>query len=285
MHAAELEVTPRSLLAHMSPQTLEHTSRALSEDEAKETQDYLDALTDRQKRDLSGVADRLAIVAESEVGPRLDPARCATKLDIRSAVRERAVVYFRLDSDRRPLLAQMIAASIISDLVSLVSVQQENPVPTVVMIDEFSAVAAENVSRLFGRARSAGISLILAAQELTDLKAVGDGVLREQTLGNVAALIAHRQNVPESTDLIAGIAGTHEVWVTSQQTERTWLGTSLARRGNRKRGREFWVHPDRVKQLQTGEALVVTPGWTHPRLARIHYSSTRGHDGRYVAHV
>ena len=54
------------------------------------------------------------------------------------------------------------------------------PIPTVVVIDEFSAVAANHTARLFGRARSAGISLILGTQELVDLKAAGDGALRER---------------------------------------------------------------------------------------------------------
>jgi hypothetical protein len=47
--------------------------------------------------------------------------------------------------------------------------------PLVVLIDEFSAIAAEHVARLFGRARSAGISLVLAKQELADIQAVGEG--------------------------------------------------------------------------------------------------------------
>jgi hypothetical protein len=43
---------------------------------------------------------------------------------------------------------------------------------------------------------------VLGTQELADLKATGEG-LREQVLGNVAAVIVHRQNVPESAELIA----------------------------------------------------------------------------------
>jgi type IV secretory pathway TraG/TraD family ATPase VirD4 len=78
-----------------------------------------------------------------------------------------------------------LAAATVSDLVTVVARLQVHPVPTVVMIDEFSAVAAEQVARLFGRARSAGVSLILGTQELADLKNTGDGALREQTLGNV----------------------------------------------------------------------------------------------------
>src|SRR5207253_2473968 len=192
-----------------------------------------------------------------------------SQLDIHQAVSDRAVVYFRLDSDRRPLLAGMLGAAIVSDLVTLVARQQRKPVPTVVMIDEFSAVAAEQVARLFGRARSAGISLILGTQELADLKSAGDA-LREQTLGNVAAVIAHRQNVPESAELIAAMAGTRPAWITTQQTEQGMLGAGPASKGTRTRGYEYELHPSQIKRLPVGWAAVVTPGsGQKPTVARI----------------
>jgi conjugal transfer pilus assembly protein TraD len=211
---------------------------------------YVDSLSDRQKRDLSGVRDRLSILAESDARRWLDPTG-EDVLDIHRAVADRAVVYFRLDSDRRPLLAGMLAAAIVSDLITLVARQQSNPVPTVVMIDEFSAVAAEHVARLFGRARSAGISLILGTQELADLKSAGEA-LREQTLGNVATVIAHRQNVPESAELIAAMAGTKPVWVTTQQTEQGLIAAGPSGRGSRTRGCEYEIHPSNIKRLQPG---------------------------------
>jgi hypothetical protein len=43
-------------------------------------------------------------------GLGFDPSEERELLDIEQAVRDRAVVYFRLDSDRRPLLTAMIEA-------------------------------------------------------------------------------------------------------------------------------------------------------------------------------
>ena len=171
----------------------------------------------------------------------------------------RGVVYFALDSDRRPLLAQMVAAALVSDLVTLAADLQRDPVPTVVLIDEFSAVAARQVSRLFGRARSAGMSLLLATQELADLQAV-EASLRDQVLGNVETVIAHRQNVPASAETIAKVASSRPAWFTIQQTEERFSGLVLSGRGSRRRDYEQEVHPSRVQQLHTGQALVITPG-------------------------
>ncbi len=270
MHAAGVLVTPVSLMAHMDPRQLEVTARNAPEALARDAEMYLDSLSDRQRRDLAGVRDRLSILAESDVREWLDPLT-DNLLDVHQAVQEQAVVYFRLDADRRPLLAGMLAAAIVSDLVTLVARLQAHPLPTVVMIDEFSAIAAEQVARLFGRARSAGISLILGTQELADLKNTGDGALREQTLGNVETVVAHRQNVPESAELIAAMAGTRPAWVTTQQTDEGLIGNSPTGRGTRRRGYEFQIHPSHIKQLPTGHATVITPGTSKPTTALIHH--------------
>lgn len=268
MRDAGVEVTSRSLMEHLDPDQLEVTARDLPPEHGRVVQSYLDGLGDRQRRELAGVRDRLSILAESELGRWFDPSQAET-IDLRAAIAEQAVVYFRLDSDRRPLLAGMLAAALISDLITLVADLQDRPVATVVLIDEFSAVAAEHVARLFGRARSAGISVILATQELADLKSVGSGALREQVLGNVESIIAHRQNVPESAQLIAEIAGTRPTWVHTQQTEEGLLGQERSGQGTRRRDREFEIHPDRIKSLAVGEAIVVTPGAGAPRIVSV----------------
>ncbi len=66
MHAAGIRVTPASLMAHMDPRELEVAARQLPEHEAKEAERYLDALSDRQRRDLAGVRDRLSILSLSQ---------------------------------------------------------------------------------------------------------------------------------------------------------------------------------------------------------------------------
>lgn len=265
MHSAGVAITPASLMAHLDPRELEVSARRLPEEDVGAVHGYLDSLTDRQRRDLAGVRDRLSILAESDTRQWLNPSDSEHTLDLERAVMERAIVYFRLDSDRRPLLSAMLAGAIVGDLVTLVARMQKKPVPTVVLIDEFSAIMAGQVSRLFGRARSAGISLILATQELADLRTVGDGTLREQVLGNVATLIAHRQNVPESAELIAQIANTKRVWITTQQTERGIFGAVVeSGRSSRRRGHEYNIDPSRIKDLWTGQAAVIAPGSQQP---------------------
>jgi type IV secretory pathway TraG/TraD family ATPase VirD4 len=244
-----LEVGLRRIVDHLDPAELELLARSLPEPEGQRTHAYLDSLTQRQRADLGGVRDRLAILAESDIGPWLDPETPGSKrFDLLEAVRTRTVAYFNLESDSRPLLAQMLAGAIVQDLQATVARLQGSPVPTLVVIDEFSAVAAEHVVRLFGRARSAGISLLLGTQELSDLRLPGRESLLEQVMGNLSTLIAHRQVVPDSAELIVRLAGSKGTWRSTQRSD----GSS-----SRARTRVGVLEPGEVMRLERGWAAVI----------------------------
>jgi hypothetical protein len=220
LRRAGLEISLRELVKHLDPMRLEVLARSLPEEEAQGAHDYLDSLTTRQQSDLAGVRDRLAIMAESDIGPWLDPqTEDADRLDLLEAAQGQAVVYFNLEADRRPLLAQMLGAAIVQDLQAMVAALQSHPQETLVMIDEFSAIAPERIVGLFGRAGGAGVSLVLGTQELADLRVPGREMLQEQVMGNLSVLISHRQVVPASAELIASMTETRGVWRTSHHSD------------------------------------------------------------------
>jgi conjugal transfer pilus assembly protein TraD len=267
LRAAGETPTPARLVDLMDPQSLEVLARKLAdEDAARRIWDYLDTLDARQRDGLSGARDRLAILSESEFGRWLEPDDRAPVLDLLEAVRTRAVVYFRLDADRLPLLAEMLAAAIVGDLLTVAADLQAQPTPTLIVIDEFSAIAPDGVSRLFGRARAAGLSLLLATQELADLRTAAPGLV-DQVLGNLSALVAHRQTVPDSADLIARVAGTAPVW----QTTRTVESNTPNGDGSRSRTRELLVDPDVIRTLSRGTAAVIDASRGRVSITRIYH--------------
>ncbi len=67
------------------------------------------------------------------------------------------------------------------------------------------------------------------------------------------------------------MAGTRPAWVTTQQTEEGQIGTGPSGRGTRRRGYEFEIHPSHIKQLVTGQAIVITPGTAKPTTAFSHH--------------
>jgi conjugal transfer pilus assembly protein TraD len=252
LHSGGHEVSLAEIVRLLDPARLEVLARTLPEYDARPLHAYLDSLTTRQQSELSGVRDRLSILVESDVGRWLDPLTdSARRFDLLGAIREQAVVYFSLDADRRPLLAQMLGAAVVQDLQTTVAASQARPVPTIVVIDEFSAVAASQVVRLFGRARSAGLSLVLGTQEISDLRLPGEGKLLEQIMGNLSAVIAHRQVVPTSAELISSVAGTQGVWKVSRHSDG---------RSTRTRAREAALDSDRVMGLGRGWAAVIVLG-------------------------
>ncbi len=206
------EVTLAGLVEVLDPDGLELLARRLDDGSAHAVHAYLDALAPRQRADLGGVRDRLAILAESDVGRWLNPVTSAPAFELLDVVRTGAVAYFALDADARPLLAQMLGRAIVQDLQGVVAALQSRPGRCLVAIDEFSAVAAEQVAALFARARSAGVNLLLGTQELSDLRLPGHETLLEQVLGNLTTLIAHRQTVPASAELVARLAGSSGAW-------------------------------------------------------------------------
>ncbi len=266
---SDTEVSLNAIVEYLEPSRLEVLARSQPEETARKTFAYLDSLSSRQQSDLAGVRDRLAIMAESDVGRWLDPRTAgAARFDLLAAVQERAVVYFSLESDSRPLLAQMLGAAIVQDLQTAVAASQRRPVPTLVVIDEFSAIAAEQVVRLFGRARSAGFSLLLGTQELSDLRPPGSERLFERVLGNLSVLIAHRQVVPSSAELISSVAGTRGAWKVSQHSDG---------RSTRTRSREPLLDPDQVMSLERGwGAVLVLEHGGSVRLAHM-FSPARRH--------
>ena len=142
----------------------------------------------------------------------------------------------------------MLAAASVTDLVAVVGAPQAQLVSTVVLLDEFAARAAAQAARLFARARSAGISLILAAPELADLTAASPQ-LQGEVIANLSELIAHRQSIPASAETVAEVAASRPAWITTQQTDR---GAYALKRGSRRRGHELHIHPSTLKQLRAG---------------------------------
>jgi hypothetical protein len=250
LRKAGIEVGLNALVAHLDPSRLELIARSLPESQAQRAHDYLDSLTARQQSELAGVRDRLAIMAESDIGPWLDPETPdASRLDLLEAAKARAVVYFDLQADHRPLLAQMLGAAIVGDLQALVAaLQGGRPTPTLVAIDEFSAIAPERVVGLFARAGGAGMSLVLGTQELADMRVPGREMLLEQIVGNLSVLVAHRQVVPASAELLADMTETRGVWRTS------WHGDG---KHTRTRGLDHALRAEQVMSLAQGWAAVI----------------------------
>ena len=231
-------VTLATVVEHLNSGRLSSLTRKMSPADARPLLAYLETLTPQRERDLAGARDRLAILAESDVGHLLDPAAGEDVIDLRESLDRGDVVLFRLEADRRPLAAAMLGSAIVQDLVAVCDERQHGEQrPALIVIDEHSACGTPQTPRLFSRGRGAGMSQLVGTQEVADLGSAetdvsgASGGMLPQIAGNIEVLLCGRQNMPASAELVAAIAGTRGAWITTQQTLAPAAGllTGLAR--------------------------------------------------------
>jgi len=250
--------TLEEVVGLMDPGRLGGVLRGLPKPSAERVQDYLAGLTPDQLSAVRGLGTRLAIVSESHTGRYLTPGD-EPGVDLRAALSGDEVVLFSLNSSTYGKLAAQIGTLVVQDLVTAAGhrLAAAESTRATIGIDEFSALGAENVISLLARGRESGLCVLLATQELADLDRTAPG-LRDQVLGNTAIKIAHRQDVPASAQTIAQIAGTERTWEQTYQIGRGPLGRFDTSRGTQRQVEQFIVHPNEIKALPTGHAVLIT---------------------------
>ena len=251
------EPTLAEVVRLCEPRHLVALARRLPEPLRERVADYAAGLGSDQLSAVRGLGTRLAIVTESHLGARLAPgAPGSPELDLRAALRGEVVAVLSLNASSYGSLAAQLGTMAVQDLVSAAGARMNTgpAAPALVAIDEFSALGAEQVLALFARGREAGVSVLLATQELTDLDRAARG-LRDQVLGNTALKIAHRQDVPASARAVAELIGTELVW----EESRHFGGRgALLARGTLRQVQRFRIHPDAIASLPTGTAVMIT---------------------------
>jgi hypothetical protein len=266
------------VVALMEPRRLAASLRGVPQPLTERVLDYLGGLTGDQVSAARGLGTRLALLSESCAGPYLVSgappgqeidlrhALRGQEIDLRHALRGGDVVLFSLNSSVYGKLAAQLGALAIQDLVSASGYRlgeagepahsAADLLPATIAIDEFSALGDDHVLALLARARESGISVLTATQEMADLQRAAPG-FRDQVLGIVGVKIAHRQDVPESAEMIAKMAGTQWVWDETRHV-RGWLDAGHGTRASRRQVERFLVHPNEIKTLPTGHAVALT---------------------------
>ncbi len=258
----ERRATLSELITLLHPRRLRDLVKEVADDDfAHGLNGYLEEASEFATRHLSGLRDRLALLIEGEQGPYLLPAeRPLATIDLLEIARGGGVAVFTLAASSYPETARLVANMLLQELSSICGALERGPTPRpglLVALDEFSALDADHFAALFARARSAGVSLLCATQELADLRRVRSG-FDEQLIGNVDAVLAGRQNNPDSAELVSRLAGSEEAWVHTLETRRR-LGRAPRATGfgNARLERRPVLSPDTVSRLSVGEAVLI----------------------------
>jgi type IV secretory pathway TraG/TraD family ATPase VirD4 len=133
-----------------------------------------------------------------------------------------------------------------------------------IAIDEFSVLDADNIGDLLARGRESGLGVLLSTQEMIDFERMSPG-FQDKVMGLANTTIAHRQNSPDSAEYLARMIGTETVWKYTHAIHRPpTLGETIAGSyrkpvsvGSKREVEEFRIHPNQIKDLPTGRALLI----------------------------
>jgi conjugal transfer pilus assembly protein TraD len=262
LHAAHpgRAATLDEVVSMMEPRRLATVLRHVPRPLGDRVQDYLAGLTPDQLSGVRGLGTRLALLSESSAGRYLATGPESATIDLHRALDGGEVVLFSLNSSVYGKLAAQLGALAIQDVTSASGHRLEDlgrSLPlAVVAIDEFSALGADNLLALLARGREAGTGVLAATQEFADLERAGRG-FRDQVVGISAVKIVHRQEVPASAQMIAQMAGTERFWEETRQLRGPFTGGGGSR-GTRRQAERFVLHPNEIKTLRTGEAVLLT---------------------------
>jgi conjugal transfer pilus assembly protein TraD len=249
--AALLE-RPADLLAALG-------GRIAASDDAR----WLTGLTEGERSALRGMGTRLRTMIASDGGAALLPSANGREIDLLRAIRDGWLVVFTLPQGTYPELVPHVARYVLQALNGVCSRIEGSvrPANGLVFVDELSAFDGDELCAGLERGRSAGVRFVVATQSLSNFAAAGGEKLLHAALDNAELLVIHRQAVPDSAELLAQVGGTEEAWehthvVADGAGYRVGWDETGARQ--RRLADRFRVHPNVVKTLACGEAIVIS---------------------------
>ena len=253
----KISLSFKSILKNMSIEKFSKLSGKLMQKELISKDEHLEniELTKTSGKIIEGAFARFSLIAESELGYIFDESG----IDIYTALEEKAIILFILNSLIFPEMSPLIGRLILIDSKKAISKMfgvNENRI--LFIMDEINSYASPVLIDLVNKSRSANVTCILATQSLSDLDyAVGEA-FKEQIIENCNNYIVMRQNSAVNSEQWANILGTRSTLEVTYQLQQKTLNTSETGFGSARRVREFYYHPDDIKTLKTGQAIIMS---------------------------
>lgn len=255
LEAAKVPIDLSTLAQYMTQKSLFMLAR-----EYTLSSHLIDAIEqlDKAEKHIGSLQSELSTFIQSDIGHLFETSGGNKQvLELERALEEKAVIYFCLQPLAFPAYSQTLGKLIINDIKALAASQlsKQHKQPIYCIFDEFSVFAGDQVINLINQGRSAGIHAVLSTQTLSDLTAAKDEAFTHQIVSNCNNYITHRLNSAEDADQMANIISTREA---AAYTLRFGEETQQQGAGSIRHTREYIIHPDDIKKLTLGEAILVT---------------------------
>jgi len=239
---------------YLHPDNLAMLTRNIADDEERgRIFSTLDSFTGPE---IGGLAARLAVMTESEIGHLFRDAPGRT-IDLASAIEENAAVVFLLDSLSFPEFSRLLGRLVVADMKGVAARQTGRKKKIFTIFDEFSVFASDAVVDLIAKTRAFGFCTLIGTQSLSDLERAGGPAMMEQIIENCNTYIIQRQNSAVNAEKMANIIGTEDSQEITYQTQQGILFRRETGMGSVKETKKYITHPDQIKRLKTGEAILV----------------------------
>jgi len=224
---------------------------------------WLTSLVGAEQSALRGMATRLRTMANSDGADALMPSPNGQEIRLHDTVRSGHLVVFTLPQGLYPALVPHVTRYVLQALNAVCTRIEAtgSPANAMVFVDELSAFDGDQLCAGFERGRSAGVRYVVATQSLSNLASVGGDKLLHAALDNAELLVVHRQAVPDAAELLASIGGTEEAWEHTHKVVDSVgyrIGWDESGERNRRLTDRFRAHPNDIKQLGQGEAVLVS---------------------------
>jgi type IV secretory pathway TraG/TraD family ATPase VirD4 len=192
---------------------------------------------------------------------------------------QNCLAYFAVPIGHLQVMANALGRMMISGLLSIAAARQKaesKPAPASVILDEFAEFATPVFASFIATVGSARLWTILSHQDLGQLKKVlgmDAEAFNSAVFNNTSGCkVCFRVPDPEDAEFWASTLGTYQ---TSEDTERISKGFLVEKKTGEMSRRfvdKFKIHPNRLKNLPPGTALVFSPDHQDAltRTARVH---------------
>lgn len=230
--------------------------------EARETRvqlvDSLDSV--EYTKVFQGMTNKLTALCGSKFAPLLNTT--SPSINIADVVAKGEILYVDLAADMYPSSYRRVSTMLMMDLQSSLTLRYNKAVkPVFLYMDEFADLVYPQVRALIAKAREASVGVTYAHQSLGDLeqygKAIAQGIFESSS-----NKVIFRVGSPETAEMLAKLAGTETVKrdvvnYSLQGGIGPMPGSKEAKGLTQVQEEQFLFHPNDLKNLGVGEALVI----------------------------
>jgi hypothetical protein len=233
-------------------------------------------LMSKKKDNYQGLINQLSKIMNSSAGEIVSGSPAyESEFNFKDAIKNGQIAYLFMNSLKLKETASVMGKLMLQDLMKTVGgIYDERNYekrPITLIIDEFASFATPDFGEFIEKARGAGIGVIVAYQSLQSLKSI-EGDLALKMNENTANKVVFQVQDGADAEWFCGLLGTQKVEKeTHQAEEEIFFGDKKTGMKSVREVEEYVVHPNQLKSLNAGEALLVSAKVdVHNGLIKIH---------------